>query len=176
MNAESPHAEVVLPQPVIEKYARLGMTSPAADVAATTYHYGFDRFTYPGDTVMQYWWSNTPMFWTGFYLAPAPQHSDTSWMTKYNTARHMGWGFCPSLRRPPGRRQQSDGGSRQKRRPQCCRPCESGRLSELVPIVPRCRNGGTPPIEHDQLHRGLGERSQCRYRLPRGRVLQLQQR
>jgi hypothetical protein len=95
MNAESPHAEVVLPQPVIEKYARLGMTSPAVDVAATTYHYGFDRFTYPGDTVMQYWWSNTPMFWTGFYLAPAPQHSDTSWMTKYNTARHMGWGFAP---------------------------------------------------------------------------------
>jgi hypothetical protein len=44
---------------------------------------------------MQYWWGNTPMFWTGFYLAPAPDHPDTSWMANYNTIRGQGWGFAP---------------------------------------------------------------------------------
>jgi Rv2525c-like, glycoside hydrolase-like domain len=91
------------PQPVeepneqaLEKLASLGLASPSdGEAPVVTYHYGFDRFAYPGDAVMQDWWSSTPMFWTGFYLAPAPNHPDTSWMTKRATIHQMGWGFAP---------------------------------------------------------------------------------
>src|SRR4051812_22938462 len=50
---------------------------------------------------MQWLKSNTNLAWTGFYLAPAPKHSDTSWMPAfapdgYRTAlQRMGWGFAP---------------------------------------------------------------------------------
>jgi Domain of unknown function (DUF1906) len=42
---------------------------------------------------MQDWWDNTPSYWTGFYLAPAPNHADTSWMNKRATLDSIGWGF-----------------------------------------------------------------------------------
>jgi len=36
---------------------------------------------------------NTPFYFTGFYLAPAPAHSDTSWMNKRQTLIDIGYGF-----------------------------------------------------------------------------------
>jgi hypothetical protein len=57
------------------------------------YFLGMDRSTYPGDTVMQNWWVNSPFFFTGFYLAPAPHHSNTSWMSKRAILVSQGWGF-----------------------------------------------------------------------------------
>jgi hypothetical protein len=53
---------------------------------------GFDRGGYPGGTVMQWLWDNTNLYWTGFYLAPAPSHPNTSWMSRYGDLRGIGWG------------------------------------------------------------------------------------
>jgi Rv2525c-like, glycoside hydrolase-like domain len=91
-----PTPSIVLQAPTLAKLASLSLLplSPV-DAVTATYYYGFDRSTYPGDAVMQDWWNNTPMFFTGFYLAPAPHHSNTSWMTKRSTIFHMGWGFAP---------------------------------------------------------------------------------
>lgn len=77
------------------KMNRLGSAEQGADSAAAVFYLGFDRFTYPGDAVMSNWWSTTPLYWAGFYLAPAPHHSDASWMTKRSTIRAMGWGCAP---------------------------------------------------------------------------------
>jgi len=57
---------------------------------------GIDRSSYPGDNVMQWLWDNTNLYWTGFYLAPAPSHGkDTSWMSRRGVLKQMGWGFAP---------------------------------------------------------------------------------
>lgn len=61
---------------------------------AAVYDYGFDRLAYPGDTIMQNLWTKTSLAFTGFYLAPAPDHPDTSWMAKRATLKNMGWGFA----------------------------------------------------------------------------------
>lgn len=60
---------------------------------ATGYYLGFDKDTYPGDTLMTAWWTNSPFWYVGFYLAPAPNHTDTSWMTKRSHLKAQGWGF-----------------------------------------------------------------------------------
>ena len=64
------------------------------DVAAAT-HAGFDRLAYPGDAVMTSLWDSTNMAWTGFYLAPAPSQGNTSWMSKAQFLRDLGWGIAP---------------------------------------------------------------------------------
>lgn len=58
-------------------------------------YWGLDVSAYPGDSKMQDWWSNSPCYFTGFYLAPAPHHPDTGWMTKRSTLLNQGWGFLP---------------------------------------------------------------------------------
>jgi hypothetical protein len=58
-------------------------------------YFGFDISTYPGDSKMQTWWSSSPFYFVGFYLAPAPHHSNTSWMTKYSVLSGQGWGAIP---------------------------------------------------------------------------------
>lgn len=77
----------------LAKASQLGL-QVAESSAAVTYYFGFDRSTYPGTTVMQDWWITNPSFFTGFYLAPAPHHSNTSWMSRRTTLRNMGWGFA----------------------------------------------------------------------------------
>lgn len=59
------------------------------------HYWGLDVSGYPGDAKMQDWWTNSPCYFTGFYLAPAPYHSDTSWMSKRSTLVSQGWGFLP---------------------------------------------------------------------------------
>lgn len=43
---------------------------------------GIDTDQYPGDAVWPLLKASTPVTWSGCYLAPAPDHSDTGWMTK----------------------------------------------------------------------------------------------
>jgi Domain of unknown function (DUF1906) len=57
---------------------------------------GLDRSGYPGDAVMASLWASTPLRFVGVYLAPAPSHSDTAWMSKVPWLRAMGWGFLPT--------------------------------------------------------------------------------
>lgn len=59
------------------------------------YHLGFDRLTYPGDSVMQSLMASTPLEFAGLYLAPAPNQPDTGWMSTLATLKSMGWGLIP---------------------------------------------------------------------------------
>ena len=43
---------------------------------------GLDADQYPGDDAWSWLAANTPVRWTGAYLAPAPDHRDTGWMTR----------------------------------------------------------------------------------------------
>lgn len=54
---------------------------------------GFDTSIYPGDTAMSNFWHNTPFYFTGFYLGPAPMHSNTSWMSKRSYLEGLGYGL-----------------------------------------------------------------------------------
>jgi hypothetical protein len=62
---------------------------------------GLDISIYPGTAAMQWLKNNTNLTFTGFYLAPAPNHPDTSWMPSFDptfirtTLLNMGWGFAP---------------------------------------------------------------------------------
>jgi hypothetical protein len=58
-------------------------------------HLGFDRLTYPGDSVMQSLWNSTPLAFVAAYLAPAPSQGYTGWMPAVPTLRAMGWGIAP---------------------------------------------------------------------------------
>jgi hypothetical protein len=69
--------------------------SSVPEVAVATYYYGFDRSVYPGDPKMSSLWSGSVFWYTGFYLAPAPHHTDTSWMSKRTYLKNLGWGFLP---------------------------------------------------------------------------------
>jgi uncharacterized protein YraI len=57
--------------------------------------YGMDLAAYPGDDVMQTWWNDSPFYYTGFYLGPAPYHPDTSFMDKRQVLVDQGWGLLP---------------------------------------------------------------------------------
>jgi hypothetical protein len=54
-----------------------------------------DLAAYPGDDVMQTWWNDSPFYYTGFYLGPAPYHPDTSFMDKRQVLVDQGWGLLP---------------------------------------------------------------------------------
>ena len=56
---------------------------------------GFDRGDYPGDAVMNWLKSNTNLIWCGYYLAPAPSHPSTTWMTRRTALKDGGWGIVP---------------------------------------------------------------------------------
>jgi hypothetical protein len=61
----------------------------------SAFYYGMDTSLYPGDAMMQTWWNASPFCYTGFYLAPAPYHPDSSWMSKREVLINQGWGFLP---------------------------------------------------------------------------------
>ena len=44
---------------------------------------------------MQAWRNDSPFYYTGFYLAPAPNHPDASWMDKRQVLVSQGWGLMP---------------------------------------------------------------------------------
>ncbi|HJQ59078.1 MAG TPA: glycoside hydrolase domain-containing protein [Vineibacter sp.] len=51
---------------------------------------GFDRKDYPGDATMQTLWSDTNLYWCGFYLGPS-----YNWGPHYSKIKAMGWGVAP---------------------------------------------------------------------------------
>jgi hypothetical protein len=57
--------------------------------------YGIDMALYPGDAVMQTWWQDSPFYYIGFYLGPAPAHDDASFMDKRQVLVDQGWGLLP---------------------------------------------------------------------------------
>jgi len=67
---------------------------------------GFDRSEYPGDNLMQRLRAEAQIDFTGFYLAPAPSHSDKGWMDKRAFLQGQGLGFAPvyvgQQQSPPG--------------------------------------------------------------------------
>src|SRR5437016_96667 len=67
---------------------------------------GFDRSEYPGDDVMQLLRTQAQLDFTGFYLAPAPSHHNTGWMSKRSFLQGLGFGFAPiyvgQQQSPPG--------------------------------------------------------------------------
>ena len=56
---------------------------------------GFDRSGFPGEAVMQKLRNTTNMRFCGYYLAPAPSHSDTSWMGELGFLQDLGFGILP---------------------------------------------------------------------------------
>jgi hypothetical protein len=56
---------------------------------------GFDSANYPGDAWMAWLKQNTNLVWCGFYLAPAPSHGNTSWMTRRAALTAAGWNLAP---------------------------------------------------------------------------------
>jgi hypothetical protein len=67
---------------------------------------GFDRSEYPGDNLMQRLRTEAKIDFTGFYLAPAPSHGNTGWMSKRAFLLGLGFGFAPiyvgQQQSPPG--------------------------------------------------------------------------
>ena len=59
------------------------------------FFYGMDLGTYPGDDAMQTWWNDSPFYYAGFYLGPAPDHPDASYMGKRQVLVDQGWGLLP---------------------------------------------------------------------------------
>ena len=57
--------------------------------------YGLDTSDYPGDPTMDWYRSKCGFRYTGFYLAPAPRHPDTSWMDRRDYLAARAWGFLP---------------------------------------------------------------------------------
>ena len=56
---------------------------------------GFDRSAYPGDNIMQRLRTEAGVDFTGFYLGPAPSHTDTGWMNRRDFLGGLGFGFAP---------------------------------------------------------------------------------
>jgi Domain of unknown function (DUF1906) len=56
---------------------------------------GLDTSSYPGDQAMQTLRTQAQIAFTGFYLAPAPSHPNTSWMQKRAFLSGLGYGFAP---------------------------------------------------------------------------------
>ncbi len=87
----------------------LRLQSPADDNSATpsrgpsttgngtslSSFYGIDLASYPGDDAMQAWWNDSPFYYTGFYLGPAPDHPDASFMDERQVLISQGWGLLP---------------------------------------------------------------------------------
>jgi hypothetical protein len=58
-------------------------------------YWGMDVYAYPGDTTMKAWKNNSDLKWTGFYLAPTLNHSDTSFMSQRSSLVNQGWNIVP---------------------------------------------------------------------------------
>jgi|SRR5471032_1436912 len=54
---------------------------------------GFDTKVYPKISMMTWLRSNSNLSWCGYYLAPAPNHGDNSWMGSYGLLRDD-WGVA----------------------------------------------------------------------------------
>ena len=53
--------------------------------------YGMYTAIYPGDATMDWYRLNCGLRYTGFYLAPAPLHQNTSWMDRRDHLAAQAW-------------------------------------------------------------------------------------
>ncbi|AOJ12075.1 glycoside hydrolase domain-containing protein [Burkholderia mayonis] len=60
-----------------------------------TFYAGFDTDIFPGQLQLGWLKSNTNLSWCGYYLAPAPNHPDISWMGNRQALIDQGWGLLP---------------------------------------------------------------------------------
>jgi len=58
--------------------------------------YGFDTSIFPGKAKLDFYASRCGFRYTGFYLGPAPNHSDATWMGTRDALAAAGWGFIPT--------------------------------------------------------------------------------
>jgi hypothetical protein len=58
--------------------------------------YGVDTSIYPGKPTLNWYWSRCGFRYTGFYLGPAPYHTDKTWMNARDELAADGWGFLPT--------------------------------------------------------------------------------
>jgi hypothetical protein len=73
----------------------IAFESSFAGVIFMSGHAGLDRSEFPGAHVMTWLKANTNLEWCGYYLAPSPSHSGTSWMGHRNALLGEGWGIAP---------------------------------------------------------------------------------
>ncbi|WP_063532992.1 glycoside hydrolase domain-containing protein [Burkholderia sp. MSMB1589WGS] len=59
------------------------------------FYAGFDTDIFPGQLQLDWLKSNTNLSWCGYYLAPAPNHPDDSWMGNRQALIEQGWGLLP---------------------------------------------------------------------------------
>jgi hypothetical protein len=64
-------------------------------IMTTTVYAGFDTDIYPGKAQLVWLKANTNLSWCGYYLAPAPNHPDTTWMGQRQALVDAGWGLLP---------------------------------------------------------------------------------
>jgi len=57
---------------------------------------GFDSDVFPGPATLAWLKANTNLVWCGYYLAPAPNHHDRSWMGQRAALTAAGWGLAPT--------------------------------------------------------------------------------
>jgi len=55
---------------------------------------GFDVSVYPNDQVMIDLHDSTNFKWCAYYLAPAPNHAETSWLGRRTNLAAIGWNFA----------------------------------------------------------------------------------
>ncbi|WKB55635.1 glycoside hydrolase domain-containing protein [Eleftheria terrae] len=60
-----------------------------------TFYNGFDTGAFPGMRALAWLKAETSLVWCGYYLAPAPSHSDTSWGGQRAALVEQGWGLAP---------------------------------------------------------------------------------
>ncbi len=56
---------------------------------------GFDSSEFPGVAEMAWLKANTNLVWCGYYLGPAPSHSNATWMNHRAALHIAGWGLAP---------------------------------------------------------------------------------
>src|SRR5690348_8177793 len=58
---------------------------------------GFDSYSYPshGISTMDWLMQNTNLKWVGYYLAPAPDRINASWMGHRQELANDGWSIAP---------------------------------------------------------------------------------
>lgn len=123
-----------------------------------TFYAGFDTDIFPGQLQLDWLKSNTNLSWCGYYLAPAPNHPDDSWMGNRQALIEQGWGAAADLRRPTGRIEHPDRCTRHRRRLASRSPGARRRLSARRLPVYRLGRRQPPRRRRPSLSRRMGGR------------------
>ena len=72
------------------------MTLAADEGMVVANVYGFDTSIFPGKAKLDFYALKCGFRYAGFYLGPAPNHSDATWMGTRDELAAAGWGFIPT--------------------------------------------------------------------------------